>query len=974
MIPRLRHLCSPRPAGTASVQNKFRLEGAKVCTALLSTATLLHAAAVSPDAERASFRLADPALTVELVAAEPNIISPVAITWDARGRMFVAEMIDYPLGPAGGQIRMLEDRDRDGLYGAATVFADRLPFPNSVLPWNGGLLVTAAPDLLYLKDTDGDGRADERRVLFTGFAEGNQQLRANGLLWGLDGWVYGANGRSDGEVHRPGDARRVSLRGHDFRFRPDTLHLEAVAGRSQFGLARDDWGNRFLSWNTIPIRHEVIPSRYLSSRIDPSEALRDLLPPGDTGEVFPLTPAPQTFNKESTSHFNALGGLTIYRGDALPREYRGNAFVGETLLNLVHRRVLEPSGTTFIARRVEQNKEFLASTDPWFHPVNFATAPDGALYVVDFYRQWVEHPGYVPENMRDKVPWRTGAEHGRIWRVRPRDTKLKYPGSDLDLDRATAKQLAAYLEHPNGWWRDTAQRLLIQKYDYRVGPTVKRVALRGRSPEARVQALYTLDQLTLDEKTLLSRLSDEHPRVREVAVQLSGWRLRHFGDVAGKLPELVDDPDSRVRLQVALNIFGQSPVTLEKIALRPDIDHLTAIAVRSSIGHRPWLLLEQLCTNAPSPAERLDLIRALASDVGFAKIDADRRALLDVLAQTPFTFTENSLALFAGFTTGLAASDLDWRNNLRDWTPDFDRVISRLVGHARNVASADATAPAVRQIALTTLARAGTPDAANALLDLLLPSQSEQIQSAAASALNDCGDPVLLQKALVSWSHYQITTRRKLLAAAVRSTANAVILVNAVEQGSIAAAELDASVRQTLLKTPGLKARAQKLFDVPADRASVIEQFSSALKIPGDRKAGANLFVTHCLQCHSIEGRGQNVGPALSAIVSRTPEALLVDILDPSRQVPPDFVSYTVTTTRNDTLAGLITSETANGVVLRRPELPDETIPRAQIKHVQASDLSLMPEGLEQGLTVQDMADLLSFLQKPEAQLLPEVK
>src|SRR2546425_1106712 len=275
--------------------------------------------ALNPQQELASFHLADPELTIELVAAEPDVISPVAIAFDAEGRLFVAEMIDYPNASTGGRIRLLEDRDADGHYKRATVFADDLPFPNGVLPWKEGVLVTAAPNIWYLKDTNGDGRADERRALFTGFASGNQQLRANGLTWGLDNWVYGANGRSDGEVRGNSPAAPVSLRGHDFRFRPESGEFEAVAGRSQFGLARDDWGNRFLSWNTIPIRHEVLAERYLNRNrhLASTESLQDIIEPGDTGRVFPLTPPPLTFNNESVKNFNALAGLTIYRGEGL---------------------------------------------------------------------------------------------------------------------------------------------------------------------------------------------------------------------------------------------------------------------------------------------------------------------------------------------------------------------------------------------------------------------------------------------------------------------------------------------------------------------------------------------------------------------------------------------------------------------------------------------------------------------------------
>ncbi len=203
---------------------------------------------LTPQQAMASFRLADDALRIELVAAEPEVASPVAIAFDADGRIFVAEMLDYPTAQTSGRIRLLEDGDGDGRYETSSVFADKLPFPNGVLPWRGGVLVTAAPDIWYLSDTNGDGRADERRVLFTGFGVGNPQLRVNGLMWGLDNWVYGANGRSEGEIRRPDDSpgKTISIRGHDFRFRPDTGAFEAVAGRSQFGLARDDWGNRFL--------------------------------------------------------------------------------------------------------------------------------------------------------------------------------------------------------------------------------------------------------------------------------------------------------------------------------------------------------------------------------------------------------------------------------------------------------------------------------------------------------------------------------------------------------------------------------------------------------------------------------------------------------------------------------------------------------------------------------------------------------
>jgi putative membrane-bound dehydrogenase-like protein len=236
---------------------------------LSSTAWSQESGPLAPDAERAQFRLADPTLTIELAAAEPLIESPVAVAWDEAGRLFVAEMTDYPAAAPSGRIRRLEDTDADGTYDRAIVFADGLPYPNGVLPWKGGVLVSSAPDIWFLRDADGDGQAEQKMVVLTGFGQGNQQLRVNGLFLGLDNWVYAANGRSDGEIRVPGDpeSRVVSIRRRDFRFRfdPDTkaTEVEAIAGFSQFGLAHDAWGNRFPSWNTVPVRHVVIEQAWL---------------------------------------------------------------------------------------------------------------------------------------------------------------------------------------------------------------------------------------------------------------------------------------------------------------------------------------------------------------------------------------------------------------------------------------------------------------------------------------------------------------------------------------------------------------------------------------------------------------------------------------------------------------------------------------------------------------------------------------
>jgi len=948
---------------------------------------------LTPAQELASFRLADQRLIVELVAAEPDVLSPVAISFDADGRLFVAEMLDYPNAETAGRVRLLEDRDGDGRYEAATVFADKLPFPTGVLPWKGGVLVTAAPDIWFLSDTNGDGRADERRVLFTGFGLGNQQLRVNGLMWGLDNWVYGANGRSEGEIRRPEDSpgKTVSIRGHDFRFRPGTGEFEAIAGRSQFGLARDDWGNRFLSWNTIPIRHEVFAERYLNRNphLAATELVADIIEAGDTGRVFPLAPSPLTFNNESVKNFNALSGLTVYRGGALGEDYRGNAFVGESLLNLVHRRVLEPNGATFVARRGEREKEFLASTDPWFHPVNFATGPDGALYVVDFYRKFVEHPEWVRGAARNEVPWRTGAEHGRIWRVRNSQNPIS--NRRISLSRASPGELVEHLRSDNGWLRDTAQRLLVERQERTGVPALERLAQQTSSPLARLHALYTLDALqALTPDILLTALRDSPQALREHAIRLSEPFLRNqdTSPLSAAILALTEHADARVRFQVALSLGeldGDAKLDpMVRIARRDFADRWHSLALLSSIGPKAWPFLKKLVEEEPAwlnapTRDQARLLDQVARLIGAGCSEAELKECLALLTQpVPTPPASGRLAVLAGLADGLARTSQPLRQLLRD-RPSTLKVqiegLETLIGLAAARAAFSLEKTPDRLDAIRILARATPELAGKTLLDLLQPQHPAEVQAAAARALAELNDDTLAKTMFARWSQRAPAARRHILAAVPRSAALTTALADTLERGELSPVELDASIRQSLLKSRDdlVRQRLQTLLTNAApDRADVIARFQPASKMEGDRQRGAAVFAKTCLLCHTVEGKGRHVGPDLSGIASRPKEALLADILDPSRQVSPDFINYTVVTTDGKALSGFIFAETAAGVTLRRAGEADDTVLRSQIKELRAEGKSLMPEGLEQGLASQDMADLLSFLQKPEGRLLPE--
>ena len=615
---------------------------------------------LSPEQERATFQLAYPDLTIELVAAEPEVMSPVAVAWDEDGRMYVAEMLDYPTGPPGGKIKRLEGLDDKGRYRKATVFADRLPFPNGVLPWKGGVLVSAAPNIWFLKDTDGDGRADIKERVLTGFGEGNQQLRVNGLYWGLDNWIYGANGRSSGAVHRPVDppSKAVSISRRDFRFSPPNGAVEAIAGFSQFGLARDDWGRRFPTWNTVPLRHVVFEDRYLARNpyLAASSSVADTADPGDQGRLYPVGPPPTTFNREPVLFFNASCGNTVYRGDLLGGHFAGSEFVCEPLTNLVHRRKLVPHGSTFVTRRTEDKKEFLASEDPWCHPVNLATGPDGALYVVDFYRQWIEHPDFVRGYKGPPINWRNGYEHGRIWRIRPRSARLAPVAA---RSTAATVDLVGELSHANGWRRDTAQRLLLERRDPQALPLLRSAARCPTSPLAQVHALWTLHGLgELDDDTLRRAAGNDHPGVRENVLSLCEEGLVKSAEWQRLTIVSADHADARVRLQAALLLGSMAnpealPV-LFRIAAHPASDDWTRLAVLSGLKDTCWPFLQLLVEQhrewlvGPS-AEQARLLTQLGALIGARRLDNEVAGCLHLIVDGGTrTRLHGQLALLAG--------------------------------------------------------------------------------------------------------------------------------------------------------------------------------------------------------------------------------------------------------------------------------------------------------------------------------------
>lgn len=946
---------------------------------------------LSPEDELKTLQLADATLAVELVAAEPAVRAPVALAWDADGRMFVAEMTDYPSGPVSGRIRLLEDRDGDGRYERSTIFATNLAFPNGLMPWKNGLLVTAAPDIWFLADTNGDGVADVREKVLTGFAEGNQQLRVNGLFWGIDNWIYGANGRSDGEARwagtdvaaqstepaaaTPSTRTAISIRRHDFRFRPDLRKFEAIAGNSQFGMGHDDWGNRFPVFNNTPIRHVVMEDRYVER--NPALAGTDVTPAispaSDGNRVYALTP-PALLIPQPVGFFTSACGPSIYRGTALPDSYRGNYFVCEPVQNVVQRRELVPNGSTFLAQYAHTNREFLASTDPWFHGVFTTTGPDGALYIVDFYREWVEHPHWVAPELRDKVDWRRGEEHGRIWRIRAKDRK---PSRAPPLSRATEPDLVRSLESDNGWSRDTAQRLLVERNARGAVSALEKLAGRGVKPQSRVQALYTLDGLRGLSPNLAARATeDPHPRVREHGVRLAeemltgGWSeaSQPRNDLESKLLALSTDSDARVRLQVAATL-GQLPDSDDKlaaatrIATRPDLDEWQAAMLLGVAGERPWSLLSRLKPLLRSGSDpQLILLEKLT---GLTVKGRNDEAISQLAGWIGEANSLNRLALTRSFIEALPARERA-------------AALGRLGGDKLRAAATATTTNSLASLRLRLasvrlLAATDSRESAGAFLALLNRTAPEPLQLAAVKALLDWNDASLARAALEQWPSCSKAARREMIASGVRHPASAAALLDAVEANRIPAWEIDPLNRQSIEKLPDepLRQRAATLLQsaTSSDREKVLKDYGGATRLAGDRKRGAAIFERACAVCHQMQGVGARVGPDLSGIGQHPRETLLIDILAPSRQVLPDYISYMATTRSGDVFVGVLVNESASSVTLRRANEPDLTLQRADLKELKTENKSLMPDGLEAGTTVQDMADLLEFLRRPDRKL-----
>jgi putative membrane-bound dehydrogenase-like protein len=931
---------------------------------------------LAPKEAQKLFRL-PPGLRIELVASEPQIESPVAMAFDEDGKLWVVEMPDYPNGPKPGEkpqgrIKVLEDKDGDGFYETATVFADNLPFANGIMPWKGGVVVTMAPQIVYF---DKDGK---KEVLYEGFTAGNPQLRVSHPVLGLDGWVYVANGLRGGKVKKAGDPRAkvVDLSGRDFRFNLLTGEYEALSGMGQYGNCFDDRGHRFVCDNRHHLRHVVIEDRYLKRNPylaapavvqDISELDKEEGPLSSGGRVYPISKN-WTTSSLHAGRFTAACSVYIYTDILLPPEYRGCAFTCEPTGNLVHQEVLTPDGPTFRSKPAKEGVEFLASPDDWFRPVFLAEGPDGALYVVDMYRAVIEHPEFMPPELKNRPDLTAGKDKGRIWRIVPEGHKTR------NVRRFTSEagidSLLGVLSAEDAWVRTTAHRLLLEGLRGPARPErLEDMALRGNY-RWNIPAAWLLAALHgIDDSVILGML--DRPQNVETALTLAERKIAKSLGLQKRLTERVDDflkPGEpwAFRLALTLGEWDSDEIIppLTKIALANAGDKWTRLAVESSVANRSDKLIASLLKNGltkEASEGRLALLRELAAISGARGAEHEIVPLLRALVAIEGPGADRwQMAGLDGLTEGLA-------RRAPGLSRDAAAVADKLLTHAAKVAADPKADPAERLTAIRLTGHAPWATAEPVLAKLVTEDGPQDVRLAAVRALAAHPRPEVAGLLMESWPAYTPALRREVVEAMLRQPDRALFLLGEIEAKRVKPGDLDAQRQRQLTNhaRADVRDKAKKLLQdsLPAERKKVLEQYQAALRLKGDVKKGQEVFRKNCATCHRLAGVGVEVGPNIAdAERTRTAEALLNDILNPNAAIDANYVNYEVTLKSGKVLSGLIASETASGLTLKRAENQTDTVLRQDIEEVRSTGTSLMPEGLEKSITVEEMADLLGFL------------
>jgi putative membrane-bound dehydrogenase-like protein len=933
---------------------------------------------LSPE-ESAKLWEVDGDFEMQLVASEPITCDPVDVVWDEKGRMFVAEMGDYPLpvedgGPYLSRIRLLSDADGDGVMDRAVTWAAGLDHVQGLLPMKGGILATTRTAILFLEDTDADDIADVRKTLFTLNEPGHNQLQVSSPRYGLDNHIWLCNGL-DGKQIYPGNEpdKTLEITKLNLRYDPRSGKVEPVTGAGQFGGTLDDYNRHFSCSNRNPIMFSVMP--LAAVKRNPLAGItvghEDIQPPG--APVYPIALSHTTSAAHAGTH-TAACGIGLYRGDLMPG-LAGEIFVCDPTGQLVTRNRLVPNGASFTAERVGEKRDFLVSGDEWSRPVNVRSGPDGALYVVDMYRRFIDHARFFPEDFAKSHYMRAGFDQGRIWRLVPKGTK---PAPVKPLPEDTAK-LVALLESKNGWTRTEAQRLLVEKQDTSAVPLLEKQLEAASDPRTKAHALWTLaglKALKADHlRPILAKAGDFG--LLENAL-LAAHEIGAVKDLSGEILAATAKDAPRYRfLTLALDPeLSYSGETLSKQVASAPADAWLRKAIFASTPQLSNPILLALLGDQAFLAKPAAETGPVLTD--FARLVAARGELAEiasVLAKLEGEPGANQFALVSGLSEGLARSPLKQRSLaalIAAKLPELGEgtaALEALLAKATTIALDRKATEDARIAALNLVAQRPWEEKKEVVASLISLTEPPSVQTAACRILSRDKRETVADFFFERWNSLTPAARTEALELISASPATGLILMKKMKAGEISPGLMPPMTRWSYGRSTNeeIKALALELFgQTNSDRAALIASYRETLtKHPGDPAKGALVFQkAACVTCHQVGGVGVDVGPSLNDVKIKPAEALLTDILDPNRALEERWVSQTVEATDGRILAGLVHGEDAAAVTLRVPGGVTMTVPKAEVKSLTSSGMSLMPVGLEAAITKEEMADLIAFLKR----------
>ncbi|MGV8879611.1 MAG: PVC-type heme-binding CxxCH protein [Sphingobacteriaceae bacterium] len=972
--------------------------------------------AISPAKGAGSFET-EPGFKIELIASEPLITDPVDMEIDEFGRMYVVEMHGYPLDKSGsGKIKLITDSDGDGKLDKSTLFADRLVLPNGVMRWKKGILVTDAPYVLYFEDTDGDGIADIRDTILSGFSLSNPHINVNNPLYGLDNWIHLAHrgaittrsyqkifGDEGTEIYYPGFPNTARLpknaENRSVRFKPDEHKLEMTAAQAQFGHAFDLWGHHLFGDNQNHAFAEVMAAPYIKRN-------PNLLIPGATAatsdhgnaaEIFQITTHPERQMFSGAGTMTSASGIVAYNDGAFPAPFDKNlTFICESVSNLVHADKLSDTGATFVASRVgTPQKEFIASRDAWSRPVNLYVGPDGALYIVDYYRRIIEHPEWMSDEAVKEGGFYDGSNMGRIYRVTAKDAVAAEWIKGLKVGDELAENLVKHLESPYQWYRTTAQRLLVDKQEKKTVPALIYLAKNSRVAAGRLHALWTLEGMHALTPALIEwALKDTVAGIRENAVKLAEIHLSDAPALENALFALQDDNDAKVRFQLLCtmgSIDNNPSEQIRKKLLFSDInEEWMQMAALSATSAQSGSLLATVLDNYNNGVPAYSsLTQRLASMVGAS---GDKSKIHTLIRQAIAPGTEQWKApLLNGLAQGITGNN----SNLAVFNDEVPLLVKTAFGHpsdeVRKAAFQLLKASGISNdvLAKETMIKAALnaanknlseekriesieilslrdPSAQSELLKkIIIPQEQPSLQMAAIRVLSLVPDNTVTNYILQVWPTLTPDVRDVALNTFMVNEARKKQLLRAIKLCTVLPASLGWNRSAQLMQDndDAIRNQARALFS-NKEEAKVNAAFKKALDLKGDYDSGKIVFVNNCALCHQVRGTiGIAFGPDLGTVQGWLEKDIMANILAPNLSIATGFDLWEVALKDGEIMQGIIGSETASAIKLKTAPGVEKILNRENIKSLKVLNRSIMPT-LSTQISHQQMADLLAFLKQ----------